>query len=481
MWARRAHSSRSTMSRGCGFADLLAATMSKGVPFMIANISRRSLVKGVAATAATAAAAGSLNLAGGGRQSTVFAAPTLVQSAGSQLEIKYWTTNGSGSEATAEEKLTKDFEAANPGIKITRTLQPSYEDLAASLVAALQTGDEPHLAILSDVWWFRFYLSESIADLTPLLTEAKIDTSDYVQSLFVEYQRNGGQYAVPYGRSTPLLYYNQDALDAAGLDKSIFEKWSTFGENAPRLAGGKTEFAFGFGTGSRYGAWVLQGAVWAFGGHYSDKDFNILIAEAPAVEAGEFFRKSVSDKWAHTSKDPEQDFMYGVNAAVLAGSSAISKFNESAKFTFGTAFLPEEKQFGCCTGGAGLAILKSAPQEVQAASVAYMDFLTNTESTTYWAQTTGYMPVRTSAIESPSEQAYLDKNPNNRISIEQLPKTQPQDSARVFIPNGDQILGNGWEQILVKNIPAQDAFNDVKDQLDQEKEPVLEQIKALEG
>ncbi|MGB3329328.1 MAG: extracellular solute-binding protein, partial [Thermomicrobiales bacterium] len=250
--------------------------------------SRRSILRGAAASVA---AAGALPLVGA--PSSVFAAPALVQTPGSQLEIVYWTTNASGTEAEAEETLTKAFEEANPGVRINRVLQTTYEDTAAALIAALQTGNEPHLAILSDIWWFRFYLSESLADLTPLLKDAKIDTGDYVQRLFIEYQRNGGQYAVPYGRSTPLLYFNRDALKAAGLDESIFKTWSSIAEHAPKLVGGETEVAFGYGAGTGYGSWLLQSAVWAFGGHYSDPEFNILIAQPEAVAAGEFFRTSV--------------------------------------------------------------------------------------------------------------------------------------------------------------------------------------------
>lgn len=286
---------------------------------------------------------------------------------------------------------------------------------------------------------------------------------------------------MPYGRSTPLLYFNRDALTAAGLDESIFATWSTFAENAPALVGGETEVAFAYGAGAGYGAWLLQGAVWAFGGHYSDADFNILIAEPEAVAAGEFFRQSVQDGWGITTQTHEVDFINKVGAAILSGSSAIAQFAEAASFEIGTAFLPEETQFGCSTGGNGLAILNTAPQEVQEAATAYISFLTNTENTTYSSQTTGYMPVRTSAIESAEEQAFLDANPNNRVSIDQLPLTQPQDSARVFIPNGDGIIGAGWEEILVNNVPAQDAFNAVKEQLDEEKVAVLEQIAAIEG
>ena len=78
-------------------------------------------------------------------------------------------------------------------------------------------------------------------------------------------------------------------------------------------------------------------------------------------------------------------------------------------------------------------------------------------------------------------QAFLEENPNNRTAIEQLPKTQPQDSARVFIPNGDQNLGRAWEQILVNDVPAQEAFDEVAAQLEEDKVPVLEALDAIEG
>jgi sn-glycerol 3-phosphate transport system substrate-binding protein len=143
--------------------------------------------------------------------------------------------------------------------------------------------------------------------------------------------------------------------------------------------------------------------------------------------------------------------------------------------------LPEELQFGCCTGGSGLSVLANSSDENKEAAAAFINYSTSPEVTSYWSQTTGYMPVRTSAIESDDFQAFLDENPNSRVAIEQLPKTQPQDSARVFIPNGDQILGRGWEQIFVNNVPAADAWAEVKQTLDEEKAPVLEALAELEG
>ncbi|MGI8485483.1 MAG: ABC transporter substrate-binding protein, partial [Thermomicrobiales bacterium] len=428
------------------------------------HVTRRTFVKSAAGAAAVGAAVTTLGV----KPSSVFAAPSLVQSTGSKVEVKYWTAFGSGVNGEAQTKLISDFHAANPDITITPSLHANYEDLAAALVAALQTGDQPDVAVLSDVWWFRFYLAEAIADLNPLLKDAGVDTEDYVQSLYTEYTRNGGQYAVPFARSTPLLYYNEDALTAAGLDKSILAKWSTFAEAAPKLVNGKTKFAFGFGNAASYGAWVLQGAVWAFGGHYSDPEFNILIADAPAVECGDFMRTIVEDEVATTTEDPVVDFQTGLTASIIGSTGSLGGIRKAANFKFGTAFLPVEKQFGCCTGGAGLSIMAAASDEVKAAAVKFIDFSSNTDTTTTWSQTTGYMPVRTSAVNSDKMVAFLKEHPNSDVAIQQLPKTSPQDSARVFIPNGDQILGRGWEQVLVKDVAAQDAFNAVKDELDQE-------------
>ena len=56
---------------------------------------------------------------------------------------------------------------------------------------------------------------------------------------------------------------------------------------------------------------------------------------------------------------------------------------------------------------------------------------------------------------------------------------EPQDSARVFIPNGDQIIGGGLERITVNREEAQPVFDDVAQTLTEEAQPVLEALAAL--
>jgi len=171
------------------------------------------------------------------------------------------------------------------------------------------------------------------------------------------------------------------------------------------------------------------------------------------------------------------DFSNGLTTSIMASTGSMAGVRKNATFDFGTAFLPEMKQFGCCTGGSGLVLLASS--EKQEAAFKFIAFATSPEQTAWWSQNTGYMPVRTSAIEGDEMRAYYEENPTFKTAVDQLPLTDPQDAARVFIPNGDQIIGRGLERITINNEEAQGVFDDVAAELEQEAQPVIEAIEAL--
>jgi sn-glycerol 3-phosphate transport system substrate-binding protein len=200
------------------------------------------------------------------------------------------------------------------------------------------------------------------------------------------------------------------------------------------------------------------------------------------IRAGQFYRDTVHTyKWAVPSTQEVTDFIGGFAASAMFSTGSMGNIKNNAEFEFGTAFLPKETNFGCCTGGAGLAILTSCPEEERAAAMKYLAFATTTENTVFWSMNTGYMPVRKSALEDPTMVAYFEEFPQVRTAVEQLPLTQPQDSARVFIPNGDQIIGGGLERITVQADDVATAFADVQAILETEAGPVIEALAAVEG
>ncbi len=438
---------------------------------MVRNVSRRSLMKGAAGVAAGAAI-------GGVSKRSSFAAPAVIQSG--PLDVLYW---GSFSDVLgeAEQEMVRRFNESQDEVIVEYQFQGNYEETAQKLTAAMAAGQAPDISLLSDVWWFKFYLEQTLAPLNDLLEANQVDTADYVESLFNEGVRDGVNYWMPFARSTPLFYYNREAYAEAGLPDRGPETWTEFLEWAPELLQNDgdmvTRHAFGHPTAGSYNAWLFQGVTWQFGGFYSDPDFTIRINEPEAVEAGEFYRSSTADGWAATAEDHVVDFSNGLTTSIMASTGSMAGVRKNATFDFGTAFLPEMKQFGCCTGGAGLALLASS--EKQEAAFKFIAFATSPEQTAWWSQNTGYMPVRTSAIEGDEMRAYYEENPTFKTAVDQLPLTDPQDAARVFIPNGDQIIGRGLERITINNEEAQGVFDDVAAELEQEAQPVIEAIEAL--
>jgi sn-glycerol 3-phosphate transport system substrate-binding protein len=435
-------------------------------------MTRRTLLKASAAAVAAAPVV---------KASSAFGAPALIAQTGSQIEITYW---GSFTDAlgAAEKALVDRFNTEQQDVKVNYQYQGSYEETAQKLTAAIAAKQTPDVSLLSDVWWFKFYLNSTLAPLNSLLSSNQVDSTDYVDSLFNEGVRDGESYWIPFARSTPLFYYNKGIFAEAGLSKAP-ETWAEFVEAAPAMVTKDgdtiTRSAFAHPSSGSYIAWLFQGVVWQHNGAYSDPEFNIQLNQGGAVTAGELYRNSVLDGWATTPADINADFLNGLTASTFASTGGLAGMTKNATFEFGTAFLPKAEAFGCSTGGAGLSVLASAPAERQEAGLKFVQWATSPEMTAWWSQNTGYMPVRKSAVESPEMTAFFEANPNFKVAVDQLPLTRAQDSARVFIPNGDQIIGKGLERITISGDDVQQVFDEVAATLTEEAKPVLEAIAAL--
>lgn len=452
---------------------------------MAMQMNRRQLLK------ALGAGAGMMALAACAPTAAPGAAPSSGDSgaaapAAEGVTVTLWSSF-TGANGEAETALVDKFNEQYAGdVTLDYQFQGSYEETAQKVTAALQAQTAPDVSLLSDVWWFKFYLNQTLIGLDDLVAAEGIDLTDYQDSLINEGLRQGVHYWMPFARSTPLFYYNKEKWAEAGLEDRGPETWMEFMEWAPSLVKmDGSEFAtsaFSHPNGASYIAWLFQGVVWQFGGKYSDPDFTMHMTHEDTIRAGQFYYDSVHTyKWAVPATDPQADFIGGFTAAAMMSTGSMGGVKKNAEFEFGTAFLPKETNFGCCTGGAGLAILSSCPEEKRASAMKYLSFATSLENTIFWSQNTGYMPVRKSALEDPTMVAYFEEFPQFKTAVEQLALTQPQDSARVFVPNGDQIIGAGLERITVQTDDVATAFADVQAILEAEAVPVVEALKAVEG
>src|SRR5579859_2972315 len=92
------------------------------------------------------------------------------------LDVTYWGSF-SGALGKAEQSMVDSFNASQQDVHVTLQQHASYEETAQKLTAALQAKTAPDIALLSDVWWFKFYTARALAPLTALLQAEKVDLS----------------------------------------------------------------------------------------------------------------------------------------------------------------------------------------------------------------------------------------------------------------------------------------------------------------
>jgi sn-glycerol 3-phosphate transport system substrate-binding protein len=412
-------------------------------------------------------------------------APAVVGETGSTVNIVYWGSF-SGNLGEAEQAMVNAFNASQQDVQVEYQFQGSYEETAQKFTAALQAQTIPDVILLSDVWWFSFYLAEAITELDALAAQENVDFADYQPVLLNEGVRQGKHFWIPFARSTPLFYYNKSIWAEAGLPDRAPETWDEMREWSGALVQKDgdtiTRAAFVHPNGASYIAWLFQGVAWQFGGQYSLPDFTMTMTDPNTLRAGQFYQDTAnSENWAILSDDINTDFIGGVAASMMASTGGLAGIEENAPFDVGVGFLPQETNFGCCTGGAGLAIPSGISAEKQQAATKYIAFATSTDSAVTWAQSTGYMPVRISAVQSESMQQFFEQRPNFKTAVEQLPQTRAQDAARVFVRNGDQIIGKGLERIVINVEPVETVFADVNAELEDAAAPILEDLSVREG
>lgn len=405
-------------------------------------------------------------------------APHLIAAQGSAVTLKWWSVWPAGPQSELQELMVQEFNAANSDVQIELSVYPDYNQLANAAIIAMDAGEGPNIVTVSESWWFAFYLRQALHDLGPL-----VDTpDDYIQNLYTEYQRNGGQWAIPFARSTPLFYYNKSVLDAAGLDADVFATWSSFREAAPdMLAASKAKLAFGMYNVPDELIWTMQGPMKAWGGQISDDDFTMLIDSQENIDAATFMQEFVQSGHASPINNPPVDFGTGSSAATVLSTAYLGAMQTMSLIEFGVLPLPVEMQPGVPTGGSGLAVLRSTSDDDLEAAMKFITYATNTDSTARWSMTTGYIPVRTSAIESEAYQKFLVDSPDNAVAIDQLGVATMQDAGLSFVPSAFEAAGGAWVEILVNGADPAAAFATAKEDMETLAEPVREALEEIEG
>ena len=371
-----------------------------------------------------------------------------------------------------------DFEKENPGIKLRPIYSGSYQESIAKALTAVKSGDPPVTSILLSTDMYTLIDQDAIVPFDDLVKSA--DDKAWLASFypaFMENSQTGGKtWGIPFQRSTIVLYFDKDAFKEVGLDPNHPPAtWQEMTEYAQKLT--KRDAS---GNVARWGVqipssgfpyWLFQGLTIENGVNLMNQSGTEVYYDKPEVIGALQYWLDLVNKykvhppgiveWGTTPKD----FFERKVAMMWTTTGNLTNVRSNAKFDFGVAMLPGNKQRGSPTGGGNFYIFRKSTPAQREAAFKFIKWVTTPERAAQWGIDTGYVAVRADAWETPVMKKYVAGFPAAAVARDQLPFAKAElsthDNQRVT-----KALNDGLQAALTGNKTAEQALKDAQREAD---------------
>jgi len=352
----------------------------------------------------------------------------------SQITLDFYFPEASANNAQAIfEEYAALFTEQNPNIAINVVYQGSYTDNRNIIQTQLAAGEGPDVAVMLTTDLLSFIEAGTIVPAQTFIDQ-DAEGEAYVEDFFDAFllnsvDENGQIWAIPFQRSTPILYYNADLFAEAGIDAPP--------SNRDELV----DVATALTTDDRSGFWFPSEGfpIWLFsafqiaggeplvGERFDEVNFN---TEATAEGLQYILDLSrvhgVMPEGALSWGDGPTIFTSGQAAMLAHTTGSLTRILNEADFEVGTAFLPfgaaddDSTGYGAPTGGGNLYIFANSTPEEQAAAWEWVKFLSSPEIQADWTARTGYIAARESAWETDTLTDLVESTPQYAVARDQL-------------------------------------------------------------
>ncbi len=320
-------------------------------------------------------------------------------SAQTPVQLTYWhaLTGVSGS---AQDDLAQEFNASQTAIQVTSEFQGSfYTEIEEKVLIAYAGGDAPEVSQIGTYQIREYARAGMLVDLTPYIQgENGLSTADFPEKILAAGKVGDGIYWLPFNIAVPVLYYNQEAFQEAGLTQPP-QTWDEFYDYTRRLTvrdeNGAVQRA---GTALWDMSWAMLSAIWSEGGDLTDAEYhNITLNDPQAVKVLSRFQDLVKEGAAvlpdKASGGHRGAFKNGQAAMILDSPSPFNEIYEQAVgFTPAVANYPAGARGKVYAPGAGgLVMLSTTPPEKRAAAWSFIKFMLSPKSLGSYTRQTSYI------------------------------------------------------------------------------------------
>jgi multiple sugar transport system substrate-binding protein len=363
-----------------------------------------------------------------------------------------------GTEGELLPDFVKEFEQANPGVKVEVTAIP-WDAAHNKFQTAIAGGNTPDIAMVGSTW---------MADFTDAFSDVPTDlaTDGFFEGSMTTNKVGDRTVGVPWYVDTRVLYYRTDLAKQAGWDKAP----TTWDELKQLASDYKTKAGATFGMRLPAGNDAFQGTLWmpwSAGGQITDGSAWTL--DTPEmVEAYEYYQSFYDEGLADANADvasgaQEAAFVDGSTPMLIDGpfmrSSLATIGGDDFSSKYATAVVPAKDSSISFSGGANLVVFNKGQNQRSAWKLA--QWLTQPDTQVKWYETSGDLPAEQAAWDDST----LSGDANLATFGTQLKTAQPTPVTTTWVQVGaaaDQTL----ELIRRGQSSVKDALADLQAKAD---------------
>ena len=408
-----------------------------------------------------------------------------LSAAQAQTEIQWWHAMGGELGAKLEE-ITKGFNDSQDEYTVVPSYKGTYPETMTAAIAAFRAQQQPAIVQVFEVGTGTMMAAKgAIVPVHQLMKDqgAAFDPQAYLPAVVGYYtDTEGNMLSMPFNSSTPILYYNKDVFEKAGLDPNTPPKtWAEMEEFSKKIidSGAAT---CGFTTGwiswihtENLSAWHNQPIGTEQNG-FGGTDARLTLNGPVQVKHWENLKRLADEgifKYGGpVGGDNAPPMFYSQECAMIMNSSASrSGVVLNAKdFEVGYGMMPyyddvEGAPQNSIIGGATLWVLSGRPDEEYAGVAKFFEYLSSPEVQADWHQFSGYLPITQAAYDLGKEQNFYEQNPGSEVGLQQITLNEPTENSKgLRFGNYVQIRGiidEEFEQLLSGSKDAQGALDAV--------------------
>lgn len=381
------------------------------------------------------------------------------------IRLEFWHSMGSSTGELIQE-IVDEFNASQSDIVVEAIYQGDYTTAGTKLQAAVAGGNAPHV-VQVEITRVGMYASQDLLlDLTPYAeADADFDITAMYPGVMDFSYIDGKLISIPNGRSCPVMYYNADALKAAGFENAP----ATWDELRAASAAVTKDGSMGYGA-SLGDSWYYLAMMLTAGGQiYNEAGNDIGFYGEAGTKPLQLWLDMIADGSLYIPEGEDyasnaalrNAFMAGACNIIMQSSAQYRSLVDNSDFEVGVAYIPKDVTYAAIPGGSNLVAFQGMSKAEEQAVWEFMKYMCSGDVAGKYAAGTGYLPTSDAALNSAVYQEMLQKYPYLDVAVAQLEYFVGMPFDESYAEIKDNVIGKYVQECIIGGMSPEDAVENM--------------------